>query len=48
VKCSVELGMYIKGTDVTNAILLWDDLLITGSNVDSIEKFKGDSKMNLK
>jgi hypothetical protein len=48
VKCSVEFGVYMKGTDISNAILIClyvDDLLITGSNTDSIEKFKGRLKV---
>jgi hypothetical protein len=48
VKCSVEFGVYMKGTDISNAILIClyvDDLLITGSNTESIEKFKGRLKV---
>ncbi|KAK2352556.1 putative mitochondrial protein [Trifolium repens] len=48
VKCSVEFGVYMKGTDISNAILIClyvDDFLITGSNTDSIEKFKGRLKV---
>ncbi|GAU23292.1 hypothetical protein TSUD_237460 [Trifolium subterraneum] len=44
VKCSVEFGVYMKGNDVSDAILIYlyvDDLLITGSNKNCIEKFKG-------
>ncbi|GAU39052.1 hypothetical protein TSUD_396570 [Trifolium subterraneum] len=44
VKCSVEFGVYMKGNDVSDAILIClyvDDLLITGSNNNCIEKFKG-------
>ncbi|GAU50842.1 hypothetical protein TSUD_232190 [Trifolium subterraneum] len=44
VKCSVEFGVYMKGNDVSDAILIClyvDDLLITGSNKNCIEKFKG-------
>ncbi|KAK2370871.1 putative mitochondrial protein [Trifolium repens] len=43
VKCSVEFGVYMKGNDISNAVLIClyvDDLLITGSNHACIEKFK--------
>ncbi|GAU30874.1 hypothetical protein TSUD_15600 [Trifolium subterraneum] len=44
VKCSVESGVYMKGNDVSDAILIClyvDDLLITRSNKNCIEKFNG-------
>ncbi|KAK2417383.1 putative mitochondrial protein [Trifolium repens] len=44
VKCSVEFGVYMKGSDISNALMIClyvDDLLITGSDHDKIEKFKG-------
>ncbi|WJX11887.1 hypothetical protein P8452_02442 [Trifolium repens] len=43
VKCSVEFGVYMKGNDISNVVLIClyvDDLLITGSNHACIEKFK--------
>ncbi|CAJ2653926.1 unnamed protein product [Trifolium pratense] len=44
VKCTVEFGVYMKGSDISDAIVIClyvDDLLITGHNTTSIEKFKG-------
>jgi hypothetical protein len=40
----VEFGVYMKGSDISNAVMIYlyiDDLLITGSDHDKIEKFKG-------
>src|ERR1044072_6189314 len=45
VKCTTEYGVYIKGLNMSDAIIMClyvDDLLVTGSKVEEIDAFKQD------